>query len=226
MPVKRRKARNSHNLQTDFEPIKIALALAVVMTGTAHGAATDDALKRCKGIGAETYQERIEACTAVLESGTEREKTIALINRGESYFRYGQIRSCEGEPEEFELSLADMRQVRERDPYQAEAHLYIGRIHAGREQYEEAIKSYDKAVRRDRTNADAYRYRAKSYSQIGYEDTAFKDYMRTFEHGGSVLITFMQNELAGLSLYDGPKDGALNPPFRAALKTCIAQKLC
>ncbi len=203
--------------------IGAALALVLVASNAKLALATTE-IDLCST--AEVHQERVEACTAVLQSGSESERAEALFNRGESYYRHGQSRACFGEPEEMALGLTDLNEARQLNPKKPEAHLYVGHIYASRGDFENALSAYDRAAKADRTDAEVYRFRAKVYSQLGQVDTAYKDYQRTFRFGGAVVVKWMQGELNALSLYDGPQDGTLNRSFRASLKSCIAQKLC
>lgn len=58
----------------------------------------------------------------------------------------------------------------------AAAHYWRGRIHWGRNEEDEAISDFSKAINRDETFAPAYRYRAHAYKETGDLDSALEDY--------------------------------------------------
>ena len=58
----------------------------------------------------------------------------------------------------------------------AAAHYWRGRIHWGRNQADEAVSSFSKAINRDNAFAPAYRYRANAYKEMGELEAALADY--------------------------------------------------
>ena len=58
----------------------------------------------------------------------------------------------------------------------AAAHYWRGRIYWGRNQTDEAVSSFSKAINRDNAFAPAYRYRANAYKEMGELEAALDDY--------------------------------------------------
>ena len=58
----------------------------------------------------------------------------------------------------------------------AAAHYWRGRIHWGRNETDEAVSSFSKAINRNKTFTPAYRYRANAYKEMGELEVALADY--------------------------------------------------
>ena len=61
-------------------------------------------------------------------------------------------------------------------PDAAEVHYWRGRVAWGRNELDEAVSSFSKAINRDDAYAPAYRYRANAYKEMGDLPAALEDY--------------------------------------------------
>lgn len=58
----------------------------------------------------------------------------------------------------------------------AAAHYWRGRIHWGKNETDEAVSDFSKAINRDESFVPAYRYRANAFKEMGDLDSALEDY--------------------------------------------------
>ena len=58
----------------------------------------------------------------------------------------------------------------------ADIHFWTGRIYSGKNRLDEAVSAYSKAIHRDASYAQAYRYRASAFKDMGDYPAALEDY--------------------------------------------------
>lgn len=76
----------------------------------------------------------------------------------------------------YETAQEKVAQLLEKGDDSAEVHYWQGRLLAGKNQVDEAISSYSKAINRDVSYAPAYRYRGDLFKEMGDYEAAAEDY--------------------------------------------------
>lgn len=132
---------------------------------------------QCKGEEFIQRDERIRACTAIIESGrvsAAQELAVAYLNRG-------YMRHTKGELDE---AIRDYDEAIRLKPDYADAFNNRGSIYADKDDLDRAIQDYDEAIRlkpEKRTLAWAFYNRGLAYRQKGQTERAIQDYDRAIQ---------------------------------------------
>jgi lipoprotein NlpI len=111
---------------------------------------------------------QIGGCTAVIESGKELEKNLAVAfyNRGVAY----------DDKDEPARAFADYNQAIRHDPKNASAFYNRGNSYRAKGEHDRAIGDYSEAIGLDPTLAEAFYDRGNAYRDKGEQDRALSDY--------------------------------------------------
>ena len=76
----------------------------------------------------------------------------------------------------YEEAIKQLKQLRLAGDDSADLHFWTGRIYSGQNRLDEAVSAYSKAINRDASYAQAYRYRASAFKDMGDKPAALEDY--------------------------------------------------
>jgi tetratricopeptide (TPR) repeat protein len=143
-----------------------AVYFVVAMTA-AHADVPAFSLGGCTGEKGAPWQQQIEICSALIQSGrgSDVERALAFENRGHAYV----------EIDNGDKALADFTEAVRLDPKSATAYVSRGDIYIDREDPDRAIADYTSAIQIDPKNVQAYGDRTLAYSQKGDFDHAIAD---------------------------------------------------
>ena len=115
-----------------------------------------------------TSDERIAACTAVIEAATGPKEGLAWAYnfRARAYF----------EVQDFDHAIADFSQRLELSPKEPQAHYNRGVAHLRKGNFDGAIADFSHAIQLDRRYGKAYLCRGDAYRAKGAFDDAIADY--------------------------------------------------
>jgi tetratricopeptide (TPR) repeat protein len=154
-------------------PVRVALVIMLsVLTAVWMRSAIAQSLPqadRCADEGqAVSLDQKIDACTAAIESGRWRGAGLAWAysNRSLAYI-------VKGEPDR---GIADADAAIRLDPNDAAAFNNRGNGYRMKEEYDRAITDYTQAIRADPTYAFAFKNRGSVYQHQGDLDRAIADY--------------------------------------------------
>jgi tetratricopeptide (TPR) repeat protein len=153
----------------------IAVGLVAVgwMAVVPAGAQTPQQISGCSG-GKDGPEQKIAACTAVIQSGLYAGKSLALVfnNRANGYLKKGDD----------DRAVADYDQALKLDPNYALAYNNRGNVYFRKKNYDRAIADYDQAIRIDPLPGvvadDRGRTSTNVYNNRGYAYFAKKDFAR------------------------------------------------
>jgi lipoprotein NlpI len=137
---------------------------AVIAT---HAEGQPFSLGGCTGQKGAAWEQQIEICSALIQSGqgSDGERALAFKNRGNAYVRI----------DDGDKALADYSEAIRLDPKLAAAYVGRGDIYIDREDPDRAIADFDSAIQIDPKNAGAYGGRTLAYGQKGDFDHAIAD---------------------------------------------------
>lgn len=144
------------------------LALAAVPQAKAEGTA-DTAVCASEDNAAYSAQQRIAACTALIESGKNDrapEFIAALVSRGVTYWNLDKM----------PLALADLNRAIALDPKNARAYRERSSIYRGNGNLDKALDDADAAVHLDPNDPQAFDNRGNVFSNNKQFDRAIDDY--------------------------------------------------
>jgi lipoprotein NlpI len=123
---------------------------------------------RCIGRIAAPPDQRIVACTALIQSGDESDSDLAsdFVNRGNAH----------ASREEFDQAIADYTEVLKHKPNDAIAFYDRGDAFRLKRDYANAIADYDRAIAINPRYEDAFVNRGAAYAAKGDPDRAISDY--------------------------------------------------
>ena len=123
---------------------------------------------RCIGRVAAPPDQRIVACTALIESGDESDSDLAsdFVNRGNAH----------AGRQEFDKAIADYTEVLKHKPTDAIAFYDRGDAFRLKRDYDNAIADYDRAIALNPRYEDAFVNRGAAYAAKGDPDRAISDY--------------------------------------------------
>jgi tetratricopeptide (TPR) repeat protein len=147
-----------------------AVIWAVCFVGSliaAHAQDSTFSLGGCTGEKGAPWQQQIEICSALIQSGggSDLERALAFENRGHAYI----------EIDDGDKALADFTEAVRLDPKSATAYVSRGDVYIDREDPDRAIADYTSAIQIDPKNVEAYGDRTLAYSQKGDFDHAIAD---------------------------------------------------
>src|SRR5258706_6680480 len=118
----------------------VLIAVGIVAAGPA-GAQTSRELNWCSGKESPSPDQKIAACTAVIQAGRYTGKNLALVynNRANGHLK----------KDEHDRAIADYDQAIKLDPNYALAYNNRGNVDFLKKNYDRAIADYDQAIRRD-----------------------------------------------------------------------------
>ncbi len=111
---------------------------------------------------------QIRGCTAVIESGKEPQKNLAV-----AYYNRGVAYDDKDEPAR---ALADYDQAIKLDPKNASAFYNRGNSYRAKGDHDRAIDDYNEAIGLDPNLAEAFYDRGNAYRDKGDQDRAISDY--------------------------------------------------
>ncbi len=131
----------------------LPLAAPVAADGAADAAGGDKAFE------AQKYELAIELYTSAINSvSLDRMSSAgAFYDRGRAYHRIGK----------FKKARADYERAIRANPDEAEYYVALGKIRLSFNATDGARSQFDKALKRDKENADAYLYRCWAYARRG-----------------------------------------------------------
>lgn len=109
---------------------------------------------------------RIAGCTAIIRSGKETDKTIALNNRGNAYLASGQ----------HDRAIEDYNEAIRLNPEKFLSFHNRGYAYLQKGQYHEAIKDFNQAALLNATSIHVFNHRGHSYIALGQHDRAVADF--------------------------------------------------
>jgi tetratricopeptide (TPR) repeat protein len=143
-------------------------AFAAMPHAKAEGAA-DTAVCASSDNAAYSAQQRIAACTALIEGGKNDrapEFVAALVSRGVTYWHLDKM----------PLALADLNRAIALDPKNARAYRERSNIYRGNGNFDKALDDADEAVRLDPNDPQAFDNRGNVFSNNKQFDRAIEDY--------------------------------------------------
>lgn len=123
---------------------------------------------RCVGRIAAPPDQRIVACTALIQSGDESDSDLAsdFVNRGNAH----------ASRQEFDKAIADYTEVLKHKPTDAIAFYNRGDAYRLKGDYDNAIADYGRAIALNQRYEDAFVNRGVAYAAKGDYDRAINDY--------------------------------------------------
>ena len=137
---------------------------------------------RCIGRVAAPPDQRIVACTALIESGDESDNDLAsdFVNRGNAH----------AGRQEFDKAIADYTEVLKHKPTDAIAFYDRGDAFRLKRDYDNAIADYDRAIALNPRYEDAFVNRGAAYAAKGDYDRAINDYTVALLLDGSDVTAY------------------------------------
>jgi tetratricopeptide (TPR) repeat protein len=169
----------------------------------------------CSGRNVPTFEERINACTAIIESGSEvpADRAKALGFRGAAYANHGDNGAAIGD---YEASL-------QLDATSSSGHRILGNRYLTEKNYDAALAEYDEAIRLDPTNALAFTNRGAAYSNKKEYDRAISEYSEAIRLDPGWLLSYYGRGMASSAkmeydraIADFDEAIRLNPRFALA----------
>ena len=144
--------------------------IAVVVSGfivPAVAQTPDQDLRSCDG-GNQPREDRIAACTRLIDAGDRAATELTWIHDRRGDLLYGE--------EDYEAALADYAVVAELDPSNWEPHAARGLALLQLERDEEAVAAYDRAIELNPRVASSFYRRGLAYRFLDKPDLALRDY--------------------------------------------------
>jgi tetratricopeptide (TPR) repeat protein len=164
--------------------VATALVAIGVTLPASLNAETVEAQGRCFA-GKETYDAKLAACTAVIDSGTESPQRLAaaFLARAEAYEEKAQwdfdAYLAGGKYED--RAIADYSEAIRLDPRNAAAFRSRGALHTRTQKYDRAIADFTDAIRLDQSVAAAFYGRALALRYVGQYGRAVADYRKALK---------------------------------------------
>jgi tetratricopeptide (TPR) repeat protein len=225
-----------------IELLRAAAELCALQIAGLSGAATAQSLDRQQCPAADPDLS-ISGCTAVIQSGHETRKNLAVAfyNRGNVYLNRGNVylhKAIEKTIEDFyhrgfllnpglyERAIEDFDQAIRLNPNDAAAFDARGIAYARRDQYDRAIEDFDQAIRLNPNDAVAFVNRGNVYAHAfisPFYDRAIEDYDQAIRLDPNDAVVFYDR--GGAYLSKGQPDRAiqdfdqairLNPTYMGA----------
>jgi tetratricopeptide (TPR) repeat protein len=136
-----------------------ALIVAVLLASNAPAQTRDEQLRICGGLGSETPDARVNACSSVIAGGQLSNDRLAAVffNRGNAYVALGQLRQA----------IADYDQVIRLKPTSAIAFTNRGSVFHRLGEYDRAIRDFDQALTLSPNDALALNDRCLDLAIVG-----------------------------------------------------------
>src|SRR6202162_3638731 len=152
-----------------------ALAVALALPGAAHAQMQIRDVRMCSTQTEDLADERIAACTAMLNSGRLHGSPagVAYALRGLAFLDRGDIAHA----------IADLNQAVALAPDFAPAYQNRGNAWYARGNYGQALADYDTAIKLDPNSPSPYVNRAAVRRDLGYVDGALEDYQKAISLG-------------------------------------------
>jgi tetratricopeptide (TPR) repeat protein len=153
--------------------------VALATAATAEQAPSWDV---CSGRSVPTFEERISACTAIIESegATPANRAEALGFRGVAYENHGD---SDAAVRDYEASL-------QLDATSSSGHRIRGNKYTIEKNYDAAFAEYDEAIRLDPTSAFAFNNRGRLYGKEMEYDRAIADFDETIRLNASFALGY------------------------------------
>jgi tetratricopeptide (TPR) repeat protein len=162
--------RSAEMLRTTCKLLCAVAGLCMVgaLCLTSGSALAQDELARCFGKANVAPNQRVSACTIIIETGILSGKDLATVfnNRGLSY----QMRR------DYVRSIADFNEAIRLDPSHATAFFNRARSYHLQKDYDRALADYDKALALDPKDAGAYMNRGNVHASKGDHELAIADF--------------------------------------------------
>src|SRR5450631_4847625 len=155
--------------------VAAALAVAFLLPGAANAQTHLSDVRTCSTQTEDLADQRITACTAMLNSGRLSGKPagVAYALRGLAYLDRGDIAHA----------IADLNQATALAPDFAPAYQNRGNAWYARGNYGQAMADYDTAIKLDPNSPSPYVSRAAVRRDLGYVDGALEDYQKAISLG-------------------------------------------
>jgi len=156
------------------------IVMALLWIGSSAYAQVDPAKCRAPVVSSE---ERIAACTAVIEAGKGPKEGLAWAYRlrAREYLR----------TRDFDRAVTDYSQIIQLYPRDQYAHMMRGDANFCKENIEQAIADYDQAIGIDPKDGTAYVSRAAAHLHKDDFESAFADYSRALELNPSDVRAYL-----------------------------------
>lgn len=151
-----------------------ALLAGLTMFGWPQAAAAQDSFAECHAAES-ALDQRLSACTAVIEGGTETGRRLAV-----AYCNRGHVLT---ERRELQRAVADLSEAIRLDAHYACAFNNRARAFAFMRDHERALADYDRAIAIDPKFALAYNNRGDLWVHAGKPDLALADFDRAIAPG-------------------------------------------
>ena len=195
---------------------------------------------------------RIDACTAIIASGTVtgRKLAVAHFNRGNAHDAFGEYSEAIADYDmailiapdinaayynrantyaalgEFSRAINDYDETLRLDPDSAAAHNNRGEAYSHLGQNDQAIEDFNQALRIDPSYVDVYRNRGVVYESMGQFDRAVQDWDQEVQLGGAERAKWWQEYLTSKGYYSGDIDGIYSPGLWVDMMECARDPDC
>jgi len=188
--------------------MRSVVGLAIILAGFASPSLADTAedLRSCDG-GNQPREERIAACTRLIDAGDRTATELIWIHDRRGDFFYAE--------ENYDAALADYDVVAELDPGNWEPYASRGLALLQLRRDEEAVAAYDRSIELNPRVAYSFYRRGLAYRLLDQADLALADYDRAIELDPNFTVALLGR--GRLHLDEGRLDEAL-ADFSVALE--------
>jgi tetratricopeptide (TPR) repeat protein len=184
------KSRIGQRIAMTVELFKFGLLVAAIgIAGTVSAspatAATVDQESRCMGLGPNrpTMQQRIDTCTALIQSAREsKARRAAYVNRGVAYADSGEL----------DRAIADYTEALKIDPTHLTAYRNRGIAFEHKGDLDRAIADYDEVIKIKPEDPFGYYARGDVYFTKGDPDRAIADYSEAIRRNPKYVKAYRQ----------------------------------
>lgn len=150
--------------------IPIGCFLAALAVAAPAVAVTEQQIEWCSRKGNPTFEQRLSACTAAIQSGRWSGKSLAWVysNLCDMYLLKG----------EHDRAISECKRAIQLDPDHPDAHYNLGTAYLGKGEHANAIASFGQAIRVNPNDAQAFNNRGLIYDRMGDRDRAIADYRK------------------------------------------------
>jgi tetratricopeptide (TPR) repeat protein len=174
-----------------------------------------DERRRCFASEGVTPEQKLAACTAVIESGGQTPQALVAVFNSRGNIHLGN--------RSYDRAIDDYDEAIRLDPKYATGFSNRGLAYDRKGQIDRAIDDYDEAIRLDPKYANAFNNRGFAYQRKGQIDRAIEDYDEAIRLNPSFALAFANRanvrRIKGqidLAIEDGDRAIALNRSFAGA----------